>query len=159
MTQIYFLYCMVQIAYCINMMMAVLKRSKWPEDPQVHFLNDGFYLFFWWGNNFICSFKSLNDIQIQFIRCLCTYKYNSQLFFFFASPVLFLLMWVECLKFSLQIKKLYVCALQVAENGGFVLMKRDDGSVILKNPATVHVSRMLENLLLFMKYVSLFHVT
>ncbi|XP_065943324.1 exportin-5 [Magallana gigas] len=61
------------IAYCINMMMAVLKRSKWPEDPQV------------------------------------------------------------------------------AENGGFVLMKRDDGSVILKNPATVHVSRMLENLLLFMK--------
>lgn len=38
-------------------------------------------------------------------------------------------------------------------------MKRDDGSVILKNPATVHVSRMLENLLLFMKYVSIFHVT
>lgn len=90
------------------MMMAVLKRSKWPEDPQVNFLNDGFYLFFWWGNNFICSFKSLNDIQIHFIRCLCTYIYNSQLFFFFASSVLFLLMWVECLKFSLQIKKLYV---------------------------------------------------
>ncbi|XP_056022649.1 exportin-5-like [Ostrea edulis] len=61
------------IAYCINILMAVLKRSKWPEE------------------------------------------------------------------------------MQVAESGGFVLMKRDDGSLILKNPATVHVSRMLENLLLFMK--------
>ncbi|XP_061183399.1 exportin-5-like [Saccostrea echinata] len=61
------------ITYCITMLMAVLKRSKWPEE------------------------------------------------------------------------------IQVAENGGFVLLKKEDGSLILKNPATVHVSRMLENLLLFMK--------
>lgn len=37
-------------------------------------------------------------------------------------------------------------------------MKRDDGLVIFKNFVIVYVSRMLENLFFFMKYVFIFYV-
>ncbi|KAK7104837.1 exportin-5-like [Littorina saxatilis] len=39
----------------------------------------------------------------------------------------------------------------VAERGGFVLCKQEDGSIILRNPATTHIQQFLDNLFALIK--------
>lgn len=87
-------------------MMAVLKRSKWPEDPQVHFSLD-----------FLKRFISLNEIIIHSIRCVCTYNISPN--FFFASPVLSLnvgrILKIILTKQELHVYTLYIYFLSIVD--------------------------------------------